>query len=124
MAARDHRFPLELVDALVQGGWMGLTIPEEFGGRLGIAEAAIMLRRIGRMGGNAASAVHISFLGLRPVVAFGTPEQKFHSLPPLVDGRDRACFAVTEPNVSPDTTRTRTFATRRDNHYVVDGHNV
>jgi acyl-CoA dehydrogenase len=124
-AERDHRFPQELVDELVRGGWMGVTISEEFGGGgLGITEAAVMIRRIGRMGGNASSAVHINLFGPHPVVVFGTHEQKSRFLPPLIDGRDRACFAVTEPNVGLDTTHIRTFATRHDDHYVVTGHKV
>jgi len=124
-AENEKRFPVELVDELVKAGWMGVTMPEEYGGAgLGITEAAIIIKRISRMGANASSAVHINLFGPHPVVVFGTPEQKARFLPPLIEGRDRTCFGVTEASVGLDTTRIETFAERKGDHYVVNGSKV
>ena len=90
VADRDARFPQEFVDALVEAGWMGVTMPQEYGGAgLGITEASIILQRIGRLGLAAVSSVHINLFGPHPVVVFGTPEQKQRFLPPLIQGKDR-----------------------------------
>jgi acyl-CoA dehydrogenase len=128
-AENEHRFPQEFVDAMVKAGWMGVTMPQEYGGAgLGITEAAIIIKRISRMGANASSAVHINLFGPHPVVVFGTPEQKQRFLPPLIEGKDRTCFGVTEPSVGLDTTRIKTFAVRsnggKGDHYEVSGQKV
>jgi acyl-CoA dehydrogenase len=124
-AENEHRFPQEFVDAMVAAGWMGVTMPQEYGGAgLGITEAAIIIKRISMMGANASSAVHINLFGPHPVVVFGTPEQKQRFLPPLIEGKDRTCFGVTEPSVGLDTTRIKTFAVRKGDHYEVTGQKV
>lgn len=124
---KDGRFPAELHQALAEGGWLGICMPEELGGAgLGILEAAIMMREISESGGGmtGASAVHMNIFGLNPVVVFGTEEQKRRMLPPLIAGRERACFAVTEPNTGLDTTQLRTRAVRQGERYVVHGQKV
>ncbi|AKU12400.1 acyl-CoA dehydrogenase [Azoarcus sp. CIB] len=124
-AENEKRFPQEFVDDLVKAGWMGVTMPQEYGGAgLGITEAAIIIKRISRLGANASSAVHINMFGPHPVVVFGTPEQKARFLPPLIEGKDRTCFGVTEPNVGLDTTHIKTFAERKGDRYVVNGSKV
>lgn len=127
--ARDHdgQFPTEFHQALAQGGWLGVAMPEALGGAgLGITEAAIMMREISESGAgmSGASAVHMNIFGLNPVVRFGTAEQKARMLPPLIAGRERACFAVTEPNTGLDTTRLKTRAERHGDRYVVHGQKV
>ncbi|KAJ4371637.1 hypothetical protein N0V83_004857 [Neocucurbitaria cava] len=97
----EHKFPWELYKQLADNGWLGICLPEEYGGsNLGISEAAIMLQTLAESGGcmNAASSVHMNIFGLEPVVKFGSDEQKKRFLPPLIQGKDRACFGVTEPN--------------------------
>ena len=126
---RDHsgEFPVELHQALAADGWLGICMPEEYGGAgLGITEAAIMMQAISQSGAgmSGASAVHMNIFGLQPVVVFGTDEQRRRMLPPLIAGRERACFAVTEPNTGLDTTRLRTRAERRGDRYVVNGQKV
>ena len=66
----------------------------------------------------------MNIFGLNPVVVFGTDEQKRRMLPPLIEGREKACFAVTEPNVGLDTTRLKTRAIRDGDHYVLAGEKV
>lgn len=123
----DGRFPDELHQALASAGWLGIAMPEEYGGAgLGITEAALMMHTIAATGAglSGASAVHMNIFGLHPVVVHGTPEQKARWLPPLIAGRDRACFAVTEPNTGLNTLKLRTRAVRRGDHYVVNGQKV
>jgi len=124
---RTGAFPTELHQALAADGWLGICMPEEYGGAgLGIAEAAIMMQAISQSGAgmSGASAVHMNIFGLQPVVVFGTDAQRRRMLPPLIAGRERACFAVTEPNTGLDTTRLRTRAERRGDRYVINGQKV
>ncbi len=127
--ARDHdgKFPEELYRALADGGWLGIAMPEEYGGAgLGITEAAIMMQAIAESGGGASatSAVHMNIFGLNPVVKFGTDEQKKRMLPPLINGKEKACFAVTEPTVGLDTTKLKVKAERKGDKYIVTGQKV
>ena len=120
-------FPYELHQAMAEGGWLGICMPTDYGGAgLGITEAAIMMQAISESGAgmSGASAIHMNIFGLNPVVVFGTEEQKARMLPPLIAGREKACFAVTEPNTGLDTTRLRTRAERRGDRYVVNGQKV
>ena len=120
-------FPEDFYQAIAAGGWLGICIPEEYGGAgLGITQAAIMMRAISESGGgmSAASAVHINVFGLNPVVVFGTDEQKKRMLPPIVSGKEKACFAVTEANTGLNTTQLKTRAVRQGDRYIVNGQKV
>jgi len=120
-------FPHELHRALAEGGWLGICLPVEYGGSgMGIAEAAVMMQTIAASGAglSGASAVHMNIFGLQPVAVFGTPEQKQRMLPPLIAGREKACFAVTEPNAGLNTTQLQTRAERVGEHYVISGEKV
>ncbi len=120
----DGRFPEEFVTAITAGGWLGIAMPEEHGGAgLGITEAAILTHTIARSGAgfSGASSVHLNLFGPHPIVVFGTEAQKSRFLPRLIKGKDRACFGVTEPDAGLNTTRLKTMAMRRGDHYVVNG---
>ncbi|MFO1222153.1 MAG: acyl-CoA dehydrogenase family protein [Burkholderiaceae bacterium] len=124
---RDGGFPHEFHAALAASGWLGIAMPEAYGGAgLGIAEAALMMHTIAASGAglSGASAVHMNIFGLHPVVVFGSDEQKRRWLPPLIAGHDRACFAVTEPNAGLNTLALQTRAQRDGDHYVVSGQKV
>lgn len=124
---REGGFPHELHQKLARDGWLGIAIPEEYGGAgLGIVDAAIMMQAIAESGGgnSAASAIHMNIFGLNPVVKFGTEDQKKTYLPPLVAGEQRACFGVTEPTTGLDTTKLKTRAVRQGDRYVVHGQKV
>jgi acyl-CoA dehydrogenase len=102
-------------------------MPEKYGGAgLGITEAAVMMQAIAESGAgfSGASAVHMNIFGLNPAVVFGTPEQKQRWLPPLIAGKERACFAVTEPNTGLNTRSLKVKAEKRDGKYVVSGQKV
>ncbi|ORA81084.1 acyl-CoA dehydrogenase [Mycolicibacter kumamotonensis] len=122
-----HEFPREFYDAIAGGGWLGMTIPEEFGGHgLGITEATILAEEVARSGGgmNAASSIHMSIFGMQPVVVFGSEEMKAETLPRIAHGDLHVCFGVTEPTAGLDTTRITTFAKRDGSDYLVNGRKV
>ena len=90
---KEGGFPVELHQALAKDGWLGIAMPEEYGGSgLGITEAAVMMQTISESGAgfSGASAVHMNIFGLNPVVVFGTKEQKKRMLPGLIAGA-RTC---------------------------------
>jgi acyl-CoA dehydrogenase len=126
---KDHAggFPTELHQALARDGWLGIAMPEAFGGAgLGITEAAVMMQTIAGSGAgfSGASAIHMNIFGLNPVVVFGTEAQKKRMLPNLIAGKERSCFAVTEPNTGLNTTRIKTKAEKQGDRYIVSGQKV
>jgi len=124
---RTGGFPEDFFQAFAASGWLGICIPEAYGGaQLGITEAAIMMQTVAQSGAglSGASALHMNIFGLNPVVKFGTAEQKARMLPPLVAGRDKACFAVTEPDAGLDTLSLKTRAERSGDRYIVSGQKI
>ncbi len=120
----DGEFPEAFVKAVTAGGWLGIAMPEAYGGAgLGITEAAILAHTIARSGAgmSGASAIHLNLFGPNPIVVFGTEEQKSRFLPGLIQGQDRACFGVTEPNAGLNTAKLETRAKRDGDHYVING---
>ena len=121
---REGTFPEEFRSAIAAGGWLGVCIPQAYGGSgLGVTEAAIMMEAITRSGAglSGASAVHMNIFGLNPVVVYGTEAQKRRMLPPVAAGTEKACFAVTEPDAGLQTTKLQTKAERRGDRYVISG---
>ena len=124
---QNHEFPQEFFEALRDDGWLGIAMPAEYGGSgLGISEAAVMMQAIAESGAgmSGASAVHIPVFSVQPVVLFGTEQQKKRILPAVVSGKDRVCFAVTEPNAGLNTTEITTRAVRRPDGYLVNGDKI
>ena len=124
---RDGEFPADFHQACARDGWLGIAMPEAYGGAgLGISEAAVMMQAIAESGAgfSGCSAVHMNIFGLNPVVVFGTEEQKRRWLPPLIAGKERACFAVTEPNTGLNTRNLKTRAEKRGGEYLVSGQKV
>ena len=123
----DGGFPADFHQAFARDGWLGIAMPEQYGGAgLGITEAALMMHTVAASGAgmSGASALHMNIFGLNPVVVFGTDEQKQRWLPPLIAGADKACFCVTEPNIGLNTTRLKTKAEKRGDHYIVSGQKI
>jgi acyl-CoA dehydrogenase len=124
---REGAFPDDFHRTLAKAGWLGIAMPEAYGGAgLGITEAALMMQTIAATGAglSGASSVHMNIFGLHPVVVFGTDEQKQRWLPPLIRGEDKACFAVTEPDAGLNTLRLKTRAVRKKDHYEVTGQKI
>lgn len=121
------RWPSEFQEAIAKAGWLGIMMPSEYGGsELGLSEATVMMQTIAESGGGytASSSVHMNIFGLAPVVKYGNEEQKERFLKPLVAGKERACFAVTEPNTGLDTLKLQSLATRDGDNYVLKGSKI
>ena len=123
----DGKFPREFHRAMAEGGWLGITMPEEYGGSgLGVTEAMTMMNEVAASGGGfaAASTIHINLFGPHPIVVKGTEEQKARWVPRLVAGEDQCCFGFTEPDAGLNTTRIKTFAEKVPGGYMVHGQKV
>lgn len=123
----DGEFPRDFHRAMADAGWLGITMPPEYGGAgLGVTEAAIMMHEVASHGGGmaAASTVHINLFGPHPIVVVGTPEQRQRWLPRLVQGLDQCAFGFTEPDAGLNTTAIKTFAKKVDGGYLVHGQKV
>src|SRR5436853_7705833 len=95
-----HEFPTAFYNAIAQGGWLGMTIPTEYGGHgLGITEATLLLEEVAKSGGgmNAASSIHLSIFGMQPVLVHGSEELKARTLPRVATGELHGCFGWDEP---------------------------
>ncbi|MFC9454357.1 acyl-CoA dehydrogenase family protein [Streptomyces sp. NPDC056983] len=124
LCEEEGRFPFEFHKEMADGGWLGVTMPEQYGGAgLGIKEAALIMHTIASHGGGmaATSSIHMNMFGPHPMVVHGTDEQKERWIPRLVDGQDQVCFGVTEPDAGLDTTSISTFARKVDGGYLVTG---
>jgi acyl-CoA dehydrogenase len=122
-----HRFPWEFYRAMAAGGWIGIAVPERYGGGgRGIREAAAVLEEVAASGAcmNGASAIHLSIFGMHPVVLHGSDEMRERFLPGVADGTLHVAFGVTEPDAGTDTTRITTRAVRDGDQYVVNGRKV
>jgi acyl-CoA dehydrogenase len=109
----EHRFPWDFYARMAEGGWVGIAIPEQYGGGgRGITEAAIVLREVAASGAamNGCSALHLTIFGLNPVVKFGNDRLKDHFLPRACAGELHVAFGVTEPDAGTDTSRITTRA--------------
>src|ERR1700761_7634031 len=124
---QQHEFPTEFYDAFAEGGWLGITSPEEYGGHgFGITEASLLLEEVAASGAgmNGASSIPMSIFGMHPVIVHGSEAMKRENLPRIVTGDLHVCFGVTEPGAGLDTTKITTFARRDGSDYVVNGRKV
>ncbi|HYM49979.1 MAG TPA: acyl-CoA dehydrogenase family protein [Candidatus Limnocylindrales bacterium] len=121
----QRRYPEEFVQALQDGGWLGVLIPSEYGGAgLGMVEACVVLEEINASGANGA-ACHAQMYTMGALLRHGTPEQKRRYLPEIAAGRLRLqAMGVTEPQAGSDTSRITTFARRDGQGWVVRGQKV
>jgi acyl-CoA dehydrogenase len=121
---REHAFPWDFYRAFAEAGWIGIAIPERYGGAgLGLVEASILVQEIAASGAamNGCSALHLSIFGMNPVVKHGSEELRERVLPRVARGDLHVSFAVTEPDAGTDTSRITTFARRDGDGYVVRG---
>ena len=123
---REARFPYDLVAELAELGFMGLPIPEDYGGAGGdTVSYALAIEELTRVDSSVAITVaaHTS-LGTMPIHLFGTEEQKQEWLPRLASGEALAAFGLTEPGAGSDAGNTRTTAELRDGRWVVNGSKI
>jgi len=123
----DGKFPELFFQTLAKGSWLGISLPEEFGGsNLGITEAAIMMMTIAKKGGmTAASSIHMNIFGPSSLVKYAQNKQKIEWLPEIISGKNKMCFAVTEPDSGLDTSNITTFAKKNgSSHYIINGRKI
>lgn len=121
---KEGTFPEDFYRAIADGGWLGIAAPESYGGSdLGMTGALAMLQTIAESGAgmNGGTSVKINIFGLNPVIKFGNEEQKARIIPAIISGKEKTCFAITEPDVGLNTTQLKTRAQRDGDHYIVSG---
>ena len=124
---REGKFPDTFFDEMAAAGWIGIAMPEKYGGAgKGIQEAAIILEEVAASGAamNGATPIHLSIFGMHPVVKHGSEFMREKYLPPVARGELQVAFGVTEPNAGSDTTSIETFARLEGDHYLVKGRKV
>ena len=124
---KENKFPHKFYEEIASGGWLGICMPKQFGGTaLGISDASIFMQKVSETGGGmaAASSIHINIFGPHPIVVYGNNEQKEKWLPPLISGKEKTCFGVTEPDAGLDTGKLKTFAKKINGGYVINGQKI
>ena len=123
----DHEFPWDFHQAMAQAGWLGMCIPEKYGGGgAGVQQAALLLEEVTGSGGalNAGTTVQVPLFGLEPIVKYGSEEQRERFLRPAAEGNLQVSFGVTEPDAGTDTTSITTFAEKVPGGYLVNGQKI
>lgn len=125
---QSHTFPWDFYDEMAKGGWVGICIPEEYGGGgQGITEGALVLNRVAASGAamNGSTALHLTLFGLNPVVKFGNQELKEAFLPRAAAGDVHVAFGVTEPDAGTDTSQISTRASEQpDGSWRINGRKI
>ncbi|MDV4169212.1 acyl-CoA dehydrogenase family protein [Rhodovulum sp. FJ3] len=123
---KAKEYPWDFKDALADGGWLGMLMPEAYGGMgLGLVECGIVLDELGqKCGFNANSVFQYYVFPPGPVIHHGSDEMKKEFLPKLASGSEMMCFGVSEPDNGVDTSRLKTFAKKDGERYLVNGRKV
>ena len=124
---KENKFPHKFYEEIASGGWLGICMPKKFGGAaLGVSDASIFMQKVSETGGGmaAASSIHINIFGPHPIVVYGNNKQKEKWLPPLISGKEKTCFGVTEPDAGLDTGKLKTFAKKINDGYLVNGQKI
>lgn len=124
---KDHEFPWDFYNAMAEAGWIGIAIPEAYGGSgQGITEASLVLEQVAASGAamNGATPLHLSIFGMHPVVKYGDETMKQKYLPGVASGDLHVAFGVTEPDAGTDTTSITTAARQEGDTYYVKGRKV
>jgi alkylation response protein AidB-like acyl-CoA dehydrogenase len=123
---KTKAYPWDFKDALAAGGWLGMLMPERYGGMgLGLLEVGVVLDELGqRCGFNANSVFQYFVFPPGPVIHHGSEEMKREFLPKLARGEEMMCFGVSEPDNGVDTSRLKTFAKKDGDRYLVNGRKV
>ncbi|MXP23399.1 acyl-CoA dehydrogenase [Gordonia sp. HNM0687] len=123
----EHEFPWDFYNAFAEGGWLGMAIPEQYGGAgMGVTEAALLLEEVAASGAamNGCSPLHPTIFGINTVTKHGSDEMREEVLPQAANGSLHVCFGLTEPDAGTDTSRISTFAKKDGSGYVISGRKV
>jgi len=116
-------FPEEYWQALAEDGWLGVTVPEEYGGEgMGMLEMSIIIEELSRGGGQGGIIFVLTpVFGGIGIQRHGTEAQKETYLPAIASGETRFCMGLTEPRAGTNTLNVETRAERDGDEFVVDG---
>ncbi|GGO63680.1 acyl-CoA dehydrogenase family protein [Nonomuraea cavernae] len=124
----DKRWPEEVWADLAKGGWLGLAVPEEYGGGgqglLELAVATETLSASGAAGGSAFTYVLTPGFGALTLARHGSAEQRAELLPRLATGEVETCFALTEPDAGSNSLAISTSARRDGDEFVINGQKI
>ena len=126
-ADTEKKYPWEFVKAFAEQGWLGVLMPEAYGGMgLGMTEAGIILHEIAAAGGghSGASAFQYYVFPPGPIIYHGSEAMKQKFLPLLAKGEMMMCFGVTEPDCGVDISRIKTFAKKENGRWLINGRKV
>ncbi|MFD1791062.1 acyl-CoA dehydrogenase family protein [Ochrobactrum teleogrylli] len=120
---REHAFPRTELSEMGELGFLGMLVPEEWGGSdLGMVAYALALEEIAAGDGACSTIVSVhSSVGCAPILRFGTEDQKRRFLPKMASGEWIGGFALTEPQAGSDASALKTRARLDGDHYVIDG---
>lgn len=125
---KKEEFPRELWNKIAAQGWLGVNIPEKYGGsEFGIYEAAILAHQVassraGIMGGNLFNIM--SMMTVQPILDHASEWVKSHYLPKLASGKFVPCLGLTEPSAGVNTFNVKMFAVKEGDSYVINGHKI
>ena len=120
---KNHKFPRAELDKMGALGFLGMLVPEEFGGSdLGMVAYAAVLEEIAAGDGACSTILSVhSSVGCMPILKFGTQAQKEKFLPAMASGEWIGGFALTEPQAGSDASALKTRARREGDDYIIDG---
>jgi len=120
---RNAAWPTEELKMLAAQGFMGMIIPEEFGGSgTGFLSYCLAIEELSAADAGVGTIVHVHSLGAAHIIAqSGNAEQKKRLLPAMAAGEKIGAFLMTEPQAGSDTSALRTTARRDGNHFVING---
>lgn len=117
--AGRREFPMELWRQLGKDGYLGILVPEEYGGSgLGMTEQAVFIEGIAEQGFPLLLLLTGPSIALPALARFGTPEQKSRILPRICRGEELVCFAITEADAGSNRPNLKTFARPHGGRYL------
>lgn len=125
---RDHTYPHEFANLLADHGWLGILIPEEYGGAgMGTPEVMVMMEEIAssHAGFGGAQAIHGAIYTSTPILKYASQSLRETLLPELASGQKTVqSMALTEPNAGSESTNIETEARRDGDEYVINGQKI
>jgi acyl-CoA dehydrogenase len=124
----NNEFAEEFFKAAADAGFLGIIIPEEYGGAgYGMQEMVVAMEELCANGCGAGGVwyfVLTEIFGALPIARYGSEEQKEKYLPRIAKGEMEFCMALTEPNAGTNTLRIETFARKEGDEYVINGNKI
>ncbi|MFB6070143.1 MAG: acyl-CoA dehydrogenase family protein [Halanaeroarchaeum sp.] len=125
---RDGEYPTEFVDTLAENDWLGILVPEEYGGvGMGTEEVVVLMEELAASGGGFAApqSIHGGIYNTVPLFRYGSESLKETILPKMASGEATLqSLCLTEPNAGSDSTAIETRAERDGDEYVIDGQKI